>query len=80
MSIRHQPKNALDLSRDVLFLGVAERPDFIALDATAWQLFHVFVLVAGTRRSRVYEELCDRVDRDAHHASRRSEAVTFNKS
>jgi len=54
--------NAFQIGRDVLFLGVAERPDFIALDALARQVAQCAILEVRTSRANVYEQLGNGVD------------------
>lgn len=66
--------------RDVLFFGVAKRPNFVALNSFGSQIYQSLVEVIGARRSEVHEQLCNRVLRYARHSDGRADAVSFDKS
>lgn len=55
------------LQRNVLGLGVDERPYFVALQPRTGQITHDAVLIAFTRRPYVAQELDDRVLGRARH-------------
>lgn len=58
-------------SRHVLRLGVAERPNLIALDALGRDAPHVGLVVGRARFPGVFQQLRHGVDRHVHHAADR---------
>ena len=59
--------------RDVLLLGVAERPNLVALDAARLHIVHRFVVNREAGFPRLDEQLRNRVDRHVRHAADRKE-------
>ena len=49
-------ENALKLGRHVLLLGMAEGPDFVALDAFAWQITHRPILKLCASVARIHKD------------------------
>src|SRR6266511_2372437 len=67
------------LQRDVLLLGVNERPNLVALNPLARQVAHAAVLLNGADRPQVYEELDDRVLGYARHLAGGTKRVALDK-
>lgn len=63
----------------VLFLRVAERPDFIALDSLARQVAQRLVLIFRASLSNLRQQLNHSVFRNARHSHRSAYRITFNK-
>ena len=55
-------ENAFVFRSDVLFFGVAERPDFIALNAFALDVADGCVVEFKTGRANVFQQLRYRID------------------
>jgi hypothetical protein len=68
------------LLRDVLLLGVAVRPNLVALQALARQVGQGRVRVLGARRAQVAEQSDDDVLRHAGHAPGGPDRHTLNQS
>jgi hypothetical protein len=66
------------LGCDVLFLRVAERPDFVALNARTAKVAHDFVVMRHASLAHVGEELHDCVDIDAAQAPCRAHAIPLH--
>lgn len=68
------------LLRDVLRLGVAEGPDFVALQPAAFEVAEHPVLELGARLASFDLELNDGVDRHPAEAGGRPDADAFNEA
>jgi hypothetical protein len=68
------------LDGHVLFLGVTERPDFIALDDGTGQVSERLVLIAVASPADLSEQFDDGVLRNARHANRRPDAASLDQS
>jgi hypothetical protein len=66
-------------ARYVLFLGVAKRPDFIALDARGFDVADGFVVQGQARLASVNQQLGHRIDRHIAHARDRPHGRPFAK-
>lgn len=64
----------------VLFLGVAERPDFVTLNLGAWQVAKRFALVVGAGLADAGKQLRNGVLRNACHADGRANRVSLNEA
>jgi hypothetical protein len=73
-------KLAAQVGGDVLFLGVAERPNFVALDSLAGQIAHRFVLIFRAYRSDTNQQFGDGIFRNASHSHSGANGITFDKS
>lgn len=65
--------------RNVLRLGAAEVPDFIALDVLRPQSANTLVIVGGACVDRAYQKLRDCVDRYPSHAGVRPHGRVLNR-
>jgi hypothetical protein len=65
---------------DVLLLGVAERPDLVALDDLARQIAQGVVLVVRARFPEIDQQLDDRVFRRAGHAHRAADRHALDQA
>jgi hypothetical protein len=57
----------------VFVFGINERPNFIALDALAFQVAENLVLIRGAGRAKFNEQLLNRRAVNARHADRSAE-------
>ena len=73
------PEHPFVLRSDVLLLAVAERPDFIALDAFAGQIPKGLVLVLAARRPHVHQQLGHGIDAHACQPGRGAHAIAFHE-
>ncbi|MDP9383434.1 MAG: hypothetical protein M3Q29_25485 [Chloroflexota bacterium] len=73
-------EGALVLFGHVLLFGVAERPDFVALDPPARQVGEHGVLVVGAGFAQVGQQLDDGVLRHASDPDRGSDAHAFDEA
>jgi len=58
----------------VALFGIAEAPDFIALDALAGQAAYILVMVGSADLASVHQDFRNRVDRHIANPRSRSEA------
>lgn len=75
-----EPKLALHFLREILVLRKIERPDFIGLNALAWEVAERFILIHGTSRTEISEQPQDRRFRDSSHANHTIDAGTLHQS
>ncbi len=70
----------LFLDRNVLVFRVAERPNFIALNTLAIQIYESLVEVLRARPAKFYEKFRNRVLGHTRHANCSADAVSLDKS
>ena len=63
--------------RDILLLGVAERPDFVALDAAYRNVVNRLVVKDEACFTSLLNQLCDSVERHVDNAAERSHRRTL---
>ena len=68
MSTRRSHHQALLGLLNVFCLGVAEGPDFVALDLAGCNVAHRLIVVESARLSRIHQQLSHRVDRNVSRA------------
>lgn len=72
-------EDALFLNRDVLFLSVAELPDFIALNSVRFHTANSAVMEVSARRSQLFQESEDGALGNASHAAGGADGVSLNE-
>lgn len=72
-------KLALLFSRDILLLGIAELPDFIALDSLARQVAKRLILIFRTCLSNLSQQFENGVLRYARHSHSGANGVSFHE-
>jgi hypothetical protein len=65
--------------RDILFLGIAERPNLVALDMFAGEVFKNPILIFGTSLTEIGQELNNRVLGNARHSAGSADRIPFNE-
>jgi len=65
--------------RYVLFLGVAERPNFVALDALARKIAKRVALIFRARHANPREKFDDGIFRNARHSHRGANRIPFDQ-
>lgn len=64
---------------DVLFLGIAERPDFVTLKATTIEILKRCVLILQARITNLSQQAHDSILGNTRHSNRGTNRVAFNK-
>lgn len=73
------PKLAAQFCGKVLFLRVAERPDFITLDSFARKIAKRFALIFRARHANAREQFNNGIFRNARHSDSGANRITFDK-
>src|SRR5437016_9427102 len=69
---------ALLVGGNIFFFGVAERPDFIALDFLAWEITQRLIVEPLTGRPKHSHKALDGVFGHPGHAHDRSDGIAFD--
>jgi hypothetical protein len=67
------------LFRDILFFGITERPNFIALDMLTGEILEDFILIFGARFPEIGQELNDCILGYAGHPNGSPDRIPLNK-
>ena len=71
-------KLAFQCFRNVLFLGVTETPNFIALDSFTGKVSEHFILILGACVAQINQEVGHRVLGNTSHPDRCTDTSTFH--